>query len=215
MKGKKLGVLRTGNDNANVLTGGDGNDVLLGLGGNDLLTGGRGNDLLNGGVGNNVASVDDVLTGGAGRDTFLFTGDDLGQVPNITVAGITGSNTPDQVTDFNRAQDRLALDASDFGVLGPLDFQNATVANLAGDANVVVLQDSFQNGFQAAAAIRDQDNFDADAGFFVYFNSNLGFYRLVHSEDLGDGGNITVLANLPGQDLDDGPKFAANDFVFV
>ncbi len=215
MPKNKLGTVLTGNDNSNVLTGGDRDDFLFGRGGNDFLTGGRGNDLISGGAGNNIAPVDDVLTGGRGKDTFLFNADDLGQTPNITLNGITGSNTPDQITDFNRHEDRVALDQSDFGVLGKLDFANATVANLTGDANVVVLQDSFNNGFQAAAAIRDQDNFTGDAGFFVYFNKNLGFYRVVHSEDLDDGGNITVLANLPGQDLDDGPKFQANDFVFV
>jgi serralysin len=227
-------TLQTGGNNADALFGDNGADLLLGNGGadllwgqngddflfggaqNDFLVGGNGDDLLNGGAGDNTGRTDDFLTGGRGNDTFLFDANDLGQTPNITVAGVTGSNTPDQITDFNRAQDVLALDQSDFGVTGPLTFQNALVADLTGAANVVVLQDSFSNGFQAAAAIRDNDNFTGqDDGFFVYFNQNLGFYRLVHSEDLDDGGNITVLANLPGQQLDDGPLFQANDFVFV
>ena len=188
---------------------GNGKDKLTGGALNDTLFGGNGKDVLEGAGGN------DMLTGGRGNDMFVFTRNDLDDPQNLLIAGIRGANNPGTITDFDLGNDDLALKAADFGVIGPLDFANSLVGNLAGTANVVVLQDAFPNGFVAAAAIRDQNNFDADEGFFVYFNSNQNRYRLVHSEDLGDGGDITVLANLSGVLLQDGPDFKASDFVFV
>jgi serralysin len=194
-KPAKLPKLIVGSQQADALVGGKHAETFLGLGGND------------------------VLSGNGGKDTFVFNGDDLDPA-TITIAGITGANSPDVVTDFG-FDDALAFVGRDFGISGPVDLLNTTSANLSGTGNVVVLQDGFANGFLAAAAIRDNPNYlgtddpNSDAGIFVYFNTNLGFYRAVHSADLDDGGNITVLANLPGIDLADGPSFTANDFVFV
>lgn len=70
------------------LSGGDGRDVLHGENGNDLLDGGAGADTLVGGKGG------DILTGGAGADVFRFA----------------GADGTDRITDFDTAEDSLALD---------------------------------------------------------------------------------------------------------
>jgi VCBS repeat-containing protein len=70
------------------LFGGDDRDVLYGDNGNDLLDGGAGADTLVGGKGG------DVLTGGAGTDVFRFA----------------GADGADRITDFNTAEDSIALD---------------------------------------------------------------------------------------------------------
>ena len=67
------------------LSGTEGNDELIGTDGNDTLIGGAG---------------DDTLIGGEGADTFVWQLGDQGTVDNPAV---------DRVTDFNPAEDVLAL----------------------------------------------------------------------------------------------------------
>ena len=97
----------TGNGQANTLFGWTGNDTLSGAGGNDSLDGfagadqlfgGAGNDLLSGGV-TGLATEADILTGGAGADTFVFR--------DATWSSTTGT---DQITDFSQAEgDHISL----------------------------------------------------------------------------------------------------------
>ena len=101
----------TGNELANKILGTAGNNLLQGGLGNDTLLGGAGNDELLGGAGI------DQLTGGTGIDVFALK--ELGE---------------DLLTDFNAADDIIALDKATFGltsllgnVLGASEF--ATVAN--------------------------------------------------------------------------------------
>ncbi len=102
------------------LNGGAGNDVLTAAGGTDQLFGGAGNDTLNGGDGNDTLTDhegvnallggggndvfdrvgysgssnggSDLLTGGAGRDTYLLYADDARYSPQFQKA--------DVITDF-------------------------------------------------------------------------------------------------------------------
>jgi len=67
------------------------------------------------------------------------------------------------------------------------------------NGNVLVLTDVFANAGAAAAAINNNANITAEEGVFVYFNSTLGITRMVYSENLGAGGDISVLANLNNQ----------------
>ncbi len=111
------GDLVTGSDGRDVLYGYNGNDTLTGGNGADRLLGGAGHDILQGGAGrDNLAgqagddrldggTAADRLTGGAGADTFVFH------------APAEGGDT---ITDFAPGLDHIALDATGFGLAGPL-----------------------------------------------------------------------------------------------
>jgi serralysin len=86
------------------------------------------------------------------------------------------------------------LNAQDLGI-NAINFQKGTSSSLT-NGNVLVLTDGFANAAAAAKAIRDNNAITADQGVFSYFNTTLGISRLVYSKDLGDGGDISVLANL-------------------
>jgi serralysin len=200
-----------GDAGSDLLNGGNGNDTLLGAIGADQLDGGQGNDRLNGGAdddtligngGNDLlvgGSGVDILTGGEGRDRFVYNNNPfanglptLAAQPNINVL-----NRPDTITDYTIGEDQFGLDQSALR-LNNLVFQKGQSGQLA-DGNVIVLTDSFPAAGAAARAIANNNSITADEGLFVYFNSTLGISRLVYSTDLGDGGKISVLANLDNQ----------------
>lgn len=173
--------------------GGQGRDLLIGGSGKDTLRGGRGADVLIGGEGV------DTLTGGRFRDQFVYRGNVFaGGTPVSTPAGINALNQPDILTDFETAEDQFVLDATDLGIPA-IAFQKGTASGITGNGNVIVLTDGFANAAAAARAIADNNAITADAGVFVYFNTTLGISRLIYSADLGDGGNISALANLTNQ----------------
>ncbi|NEO90072.1 MAG: calcium-binding protein [Moorea sp. SIO3G5] len=105
----------SGNDS---LSGGSGNDSLSGDSGNDSLFGGLGNDSLSGGDGNDrIVGVDptsnnpgvneiDILTGGAGADTFV-----IGDQNNAYYVGqgLFGFNDYAVITDFQSGTDKIQL----------------------------------------------------------------------------------------------------------
>lgn len=219
--------------NNNRLFGGQGNDILFGDEGNDLLEGDRGNDILFGGVGNDTllggdgadrlaggAGGVDTLTGGSGVNTFVFEGDVFAGATPI-LAGTTGIrfvNQPDIITDYLIGRDRLAFDGTDLGI-DHLKFQKGTTAQIATDGNFIVQLDPFINAATAAKAIADNPAITAEEGVFVYFNTTLGISRLVYSQDLANGGNISILANLTNQAGSTGianlNNFTATDFSLV
>lgn len=197
-----------------VLDGGNGRDPLEGGAGSDILEGGNGGDLLAGGP------DADRVTGGRGDDRVLFDGDPFNGAEPVAAApgAIPGVNLPDTVTDLEPGEDEFVLDATDLD-LAPLSFANGPVEDLSGGANALVLQGSFAAAGEAARAIADNDDLTADAGAFVYNNSTLDINRLVYSNDLGDGGDFSVLANLTNQAGDAGAAqlrdYTANDFVLA
>ena len=88
-------VLKGGKTN-DVITAFQGRDLLKGRKGHDILSGGNGRDNVRGGKGNDVldgGTKADVLTGGAGHDRFVLS---------------KGSDT---ITDFNLAEDHIAIPA--------------------------------------------------------------------------------------------------------
>ncbi|MEM7554073.1 MAG: hypothetical protein AAF378_08230 [Cyanobacteria bacterium P01_A01_bin.84] len=181
-----------------------------GLDGDDIIKGGNGDDFLAGGAGK------DTLTGGAGKDQFSFALNDpfVDGTPQSTPSGINILNNPDNITDFVTGEDLLAFAAADFGT-DQVRFQKANSTDLSGDSNLVVLLDSFANAGAAATAIADSE-LNADAGVFVYFNETLGISRAVFSQDLSDGGDISILANL--ENLTDPGiqgQFSADNFLLV
>ena len=91
-----------GGTNDDVLDGGDGDDYLAGQAGNDTLKGGLGLDTLDGGADNDVLDggydgKQDVMTGGAGHDTFVRRVTGSGLFRQV----VEGEN----VLDFNATDD--------------------------------------------------------------------------------------------------------------
>jgi Ca2+-binding RTX toxin-like protein len=206
-----------------IFSGGDGNDQFSGLGtstllqlngdaGDDVLIGGSGSDVITGGDGV------DTLTGGAGSDQFIYSGNVFanGAVTFNAATGINVLNRPDVIKDFDIASDRFGLDAQDLGI-NAINFQKGTSSSL-GNGNVLVLTDGFANAAAAAKAIKDNNAITADQGVFSYFNTTLGISRLVYSKDLGDGGDISVLANLGDNQtgvIGNQNNFSSNSFNLV
>jgi Ca2+-binding RTX toxin-like protein len=151
-------TIEGGNGNDSIF-GEDGNDFLQGNAGNDVLSGGNGDDFLVGGGGN------DALTGGAGRDTFGFSSGGVA----FSAAGLGVDN----LTDFNNAEDSIALSKGTFGAL----------------------QSSVGNGFNVSTdfAIVTSDAAAAESRAFIVYNSSNG--SLFYNENcdghgLGNGGQF-------------------------
>jgi Ca2+-binding RTX toxin-like protein len=201
--------------------GEEGNDVLdagtsnvrvtaRGGKGTDTLTGGRRGDLIAGGDGV------DTLTGGGGRDRFLFEGDPFANgKPAVNAAtGIGVLNQPDKIMDYTIGEDVFALKGKDLGIDKIKFVEGASGA--IGNGNVINLTDGFANAAAAAKAIANNDAVTAKEGAFLYFNTTLGISRLVQSNNLAEGGNISVLANLNNQTvLANQANFGAKDFMLV
>jgi Ca2+-binding RTX toxin-like protein len=127
------------------LDGKGGNDTISGLSQNDMIVGGTGNDTLSGGQGDDVIYGDegddtivgnegvDYLFGDSGRDRFVF---DINRPFNRGTMGI------DQVVDFQKGADQIALARSTFTGVKKLSF--GTVRNLAkaqrSSAQIVYIQ---------------------------------------------------------------------------
>jgi Ca2+-binding RTX toxin-like protein len=154
--------------------------------------GGEGNDILIGGTGKIVSptsTLGDTLTGGAGQDKFEFLVDPFsGGTPGQNL------NQPDVVTDFEFSTDQFVFSKQQFGI-NEFNFQKGQVGNLQ-DGNLLILEGSFANAGEAAKAIANNNNIQADKGIFVYYNSTLGISRAVFSQDLGDAGPFSVQANV-------------------
>ena len=130
-----------GSDDANLMKGGDGNDNLWGGAGNDTIYGEDGDDYLFGGTGANIidggngndhihaggGNYNDVVTGGAGADTFHWQVD--------VVSG------HDIITDYDPLTDALEL-------LNPYGNGSANVfVNTSADGDVLI---SFENSLGRA-----------------------------------------------------------------
>ena len=201
-----------------ILEGGDGNDILDGLGGNDILEGGDGNDTLDGRNGNDTLkggngedSLDgsfdndileggqdsDTLSGRTGADIFAYAGDPFeGRDVSAPEREIIADNQ-DFISDFDFAEDKYRFNATDFDVVGDVNFTavdaNAEGASIAPGTNVVaVLNSNDANDPNAPFAAGTAANQIAElttedgAGFFAYFNSGLELNRVVYSTNLND-----------------------------
>jgi serralysin len=212
-----------GGNNLDVLYGGEGDDQLDGGNGADSLYGGVGIDALLGGRGADQivggAGID-TLTGGNDRDQFVYSGNMFANGTPLPAGqtGIKALNQPDVIKDYTIGEDQFALDKLDLD-LKDLVFQKGQAAQIAGDGNVIVLTNGFAAAGGAARAIANNNNIQSDEGIFVYFNTTLGLTRAVYSKDLGDGGDISVLANLDNQrgqaGLTNINNFTAADFTLI
>jgi serralysin len=223
IKGKESNDTIFGNDGSDRLFGNAGDDQIFGGNHPDNLRGGSGNDAMSGDEGDDVIVGEagtDQLTGGTGRDLFAYIGDVFadGTPAPAGQTGINVLNKPDVVSDFTIGEDKFALSQFDLN-LTDLKFQQGKTSEIAGDGNVLVLSDPFPAAGAAAKAIADNPNITADEGVFAYFNSTLGLTRLAYSQDLSDGGDVSVLANLDNQRGEAGlanlGKFSAADFTLI
>lgn len=113
-------ITGTGNDLDNSILGNAANNILKGGLGNDSLLGGAGNDQLIGGTGI------DQLTGGTGIDTFALL-------------DLATSGAADTITDFDAANDILALKEANFGnLLSGLGLVSNTAKTLDINSNGIV-----------------------------------------------------------------------------
>jgi len=141
----------TGND---TLYGFNGNDILFGNEDNDSLIGGFGNDVLDGGEGNDVidgagggtyigssvsrgADEIDVLTGGAGADTFRLEGG-AGRDGAGASYRFAGNNDYALITDFNPLEDTIVLKSIDTS--GPTFMQTQVTYSLGAAPSDLLLQ---------------------------------------------------------------------------
>lgn len=164
-----------GGDAADFLAGGAGNDLLLGGNGADRLLGGTGADTLAGGAGPNV------LTGNGGADTFRFDAPDGG--------------VRDTVTDFLCGEDRIAIDASGFGL--------ALAPGAMPEAAFTVPQDA--GGPASHPAHR-----------FVYQRSGeLFFDPDGNTRFLGPDGHLISLPQILIAKFTGAPQLDASDFLII
>ncbi len=222
-RGQQGNDLLLGNVGNDFLMGDTGVDGLFGGPDNDQLRGGADDDTLFGEAGTDVLVGDagvDFLVGGEGKDQFVYSGDPFANGV-ATPAGQTGINVlnkPDIISDFTIGEDQIALGKFDLNIAN-LAFQQGKSSEIGADGNLIVLTDPFPAAGAAARAIANNDNITSKEGVFAYFNSTLGLTRFAYSQDLGNGGNVSVLANLDNQRGDVGmaniTKFTAADFTLV
>lgn len=116
-----------------------------------------------------------------------------------TAAGTPGRqvvNGPGRPVAFDIANDVLFLDPDVFGVTD-LSLGNGLVGSLPETGlNLVVVQDTGSPfGAGSAADLIAARFTQSGPGFFIYFNTNLNFARLVFSPDLSDpNSDLSVLA---------------------
>lgn len=106
--------------------GNENNDTISGSGGNNTIDSGSGNDLIDGGWGADhiyAMSGYNILTGGAGEDTFYFGGG----------AGVS------TITDFDVTQDSLMIE--DYSFTGGSTYSTPTAAVGVQEGDNVVFYD--------------------------------------------------------------------------
>ncbi len=92
-----------GNAGNDQMAGGAGNDMLFGDAGNDTLNGGTDFDSLDGGTGDDTLIDGEVMTGGAGNDTYQLTTWQPATI-NEDLASVSGSDTLVLPVDASQVQ---------------------------------------------------------------------------------------------------------------
>ena len=227
-----------GDDGDDSLYGGRDGDFVYGGAGRDVLFGdsgyqtAKGTDLsadrLDGGAGNDrlvQSDGNDVMTGGAGTDQFLFRYND----PLTGLAAGTGPAFT-AITDFKAGVDQLMFDAAGVGKDRSADvnfldggagdgtpggraatFFSGDAADSNGEAVMVLTGTGFASGVDAVAAAQGE----AEGDFIVYFNTTVGVASLLYvtgtdaARSIARFTDITSVGDLAAE------GFTANDFVFI
>ncbi|MEO0818451.1 MAG: CHRD domain-containing protein [Pseudomonadota bacterium] len=213
---------------SSTVVGSEAGETVLGTDEADEIFAGAGDDRIEG------AGGSDIITTGTGQDDVVFAGDPF-EGADVSAAGRQIVGNEDFITDFDFGNDRFNLNAADFGVEqagidGDVQFlaldANAEGAIVPAGTNVVVLLNSDNDAnpdtpfLAGTAAAQIAELTEADgAGFFIYWNSNLGVNRLVYSTNLNDPTAdlkiVARLSDLEGQDAIDAlADFSAENFVF-
>jgi Ca2+-binding RTX toxin-like protein len=133
---------------ADIIVGSSAANILLGLAGADFISGGSGNDTIDGGA---SATTGDHLTGGAGRDTFVFA--TRTEAKGVDAGVQTTTRLMDHITDFTVADDfiQFGLGAAVFGT--GITFTAATTATITAIAVPAATRTDFAAVAAAAQAV--------------------------------------------------------------
>ena len=213
----------TSAEDSNPILGDAGDNELIGTPDSDIIEGGDGDDTLRGTGGS------DNLSGGAGADAFGYGGDPFGG-RDVSAPERQIIQEEDFINDFDFAEDRYLFNATDFDLVGDVNFAavdaNAEDASIAPGTNVVAVLNSNDaedpNAPFAAGTAADQIaelTSEDGAGLFSYFNSGLEVNRLVYSTNLNDANaDLKVVSrqtDLIGSDAIDALNdFSADNFEF-
>ncbi|MBK6958196.1 MAG: Ig-like domain-containing protein [Nitrosomonas sp.] len=183
------------------ITGGSGNDTLCGSGVNDIITGGAGNDRIigSGNQGALVANQADLLTGGAGVDTFVFYDTLAGAatVSNATNVTLT------QITDFVAGTDKIALITG--GPATSVNLNTAQTISTAANAGAIITgMTALTTGSVVAGALQA-------AVVTVSGGAAAGTYLYVNDTTAGLSATNDMLINITGVS----GTITSSDFVFA
>lgn len=182
----------TGSTAADVINTGIGADTITGGGGADIINAGNGNDRITSGN-----DANDLLSGGAGADTFVLTGG----VANLYVNSLAAAGTIDTITDFVAGTDKIGLVNTGTAVTG-VTVTAVTVAT-AGTLAAVITAIAAQVPVSAGAA--------ANVGLItVSAGAAAGTYVFVNDTTVAAAA-IDTMVKLVGVT----GTVAATDFVFV
>ena len=121
-------ITMVGSAATDVLIGGAGRNYIFGGPGDDRIDGGAGDDVLYGGGA--TLFLGDTLTGGAGRDFFVFTAGSGGGLSTIT--------------DFTRGDDRLIIQPTSDTQSVTVNFQSSGVTEVVATGSAARINGVFQ-----------------------------------------------------------------------
>lgn len=101
----------SGTTGADIISTGAGDDTINSGDGNDIINAGTGNDTIDAGIGNDVITLDinsaDVINGGAGTDTLIFT--NIGSINLSAVTSLTNIEKIDLTANGNQTLTGLTM----------------------------------------------------------------------------------------------------------
>lgn len=165
---------------------------------NDVIKGGTANDTIQGAT-TDTANQADVLTGGAGADTFKFNGSTFANL----LASSAGTTAVTKITDFVAGTDKIHL-TNGAGAQSGITLANAQTITTAADLTAV---------YAGVTAISASTAQGATNGVVVTVSSGAaaGTYLYINDTTAGVSNTADMLINITGIT----GTLTANDFVFA